>query len=151
MILPSAWRSAEHDTASATGHDAPCRGKRITRTSWQKYLPPNWAPMPNCCVSASTFASSSTSRKPCPSSLPDVGSVSSECADASFAVFNVISAEVPPITSARWYGGHAAVPSVRSFSSSHVIIDDGLSSAFVSWNSRLLFAEPPPFAMNSSL
>ena len=22
-----------------TGHDAPCRGSRITRTSWQKYLP----------------------------------------------------------------------------------------------------------------
>ena len=30
----------------ATGHEAPWRGRRITRTSWQKYLPPNWAPMP---------------------------------------------------------------------------------------------------------
>ena len=29
--------------------------------------------------------------------------------------------------------------------------DSGLSSALVSWNSRLLFAEPPPLAMNSSL
>ena len=46
MILPSAWRSAEHETAIATGHDAPWRGSRITRTSWQKYLPPNCAPMP---------------------------------------------------------------------------------------------------------
>ena len=55
------------------------------------------------------------------------------------------------MTSARWYGGQAAVPSVRSFSSSHVINDDGLSSAFVSWNSRLLFAEPPPLAMNNNL
>ena len=58
---------------------------------------------------------------------------------------------MPPITSARWYGGHAAVPSVRSFSSSQRISDAGFSNAFVSWNSRLLFAEPPPFAMKSSL
>ena len=46
VILPSAWRSAEHDTAIATGHEAPWRGSRITRTSWQKYLPPNCAPIP---------------------------------------------------------------------------------------------------------
>ena len=46
MIFASACRSAEHDTAMATGHDAPCRGSRTTRTSWQKYLPPNCAPMP---------------------------------------------------------------------------------------------------------
>ena len=46
VILASACRSAEHDTAIATGQDAPCRGSRITRTSWQKYLPPNCAPMP---------------------------------------------------------------------------------------------------------
>jgi len=38
-------RSAEHDTPMPTGQDAPWRGRRITRTSWQKYLPPNWAPM----------------------------------------------------------------------------------------------------------
>ncbi len=55
------------------------------------------------------------------------------------------------MTSARWYGGHAAVPSVRSLSSSHAISDDGFSNAFVSWNSRLLFAEPPPLAMNKNL
>ena len=30
----------------ATGSEAPWRGRRTTRTSWQKYLPPNWAPMP---------------------------------------------------------------------------------------------------------
>ena len=47
VILPSACRSAEHDTASATGQEAPCRGSRTTRTSWQKYLPPNCAPIPN--------------------------------------------------------------------------------------------------------
>ena len=70
VILPSAWRSAEHDTAMATGQDAPWRGRRMTRTSWQKYLPPNWAPMPKPWVSASTSASSSRSRKPWPSGEP---------------------------------------------------------------------------------
>ena len=39
VILPRACRSAEHETASATGQEAPCRGSRITRTSWQKYFP----------------------------------------------------------------------------------------------------------------
>ena len=51
VILPRAWRSAEHDTAIATGQLAPWRGRRMMRTSWQKYLPPNWAPMPVCCDS----------------------------------------------------------------------------------------------------
>eukprot|EP00966_Prymnesium_polylepis_P232315 5373226-Prymnesium_polylepis.1 len=37
-ILPRACRSAEHDTPMPTGHDAPWRGSRTTRTSWQKYL-----------------------------------------------------------------------------------------------------------------
>ena len=64
MILPSAWRSAEHETAIATGQDAPWRGSRTTRTSWQKYLPPNCAPIPNDWVSSKTFSSSSTSRMP---------------------------------------------------------------------------------------
>jgi len=40
---------------------------------------------------------------------------------------------------------------VRNLSSSQVKSDVGFSNAFVSWNRRLLFAEPPPFAMNSSL
>ena len=38
----------------ATGQDAPCLGSLITRTSWQKYLPPNWAPMPSRLVSSNT-------------------------------------------------------------------------------------------------
>ena len=70
VILPSACRSAEHDTAIATGHEAPCRGSRTTRTSWQKYLPPNCAPMPNDWVSLKTSSSSSRSRKPCAASEP---------------------------------------------------------------------------------
>ena len=51
------------------------------------------------------------------------------------------------MTIARWYGGQAAVPSVRIFSSTQVANDAGFSSALVSWNSRLLLALPPPFAM----
>ena len=46
VILALAWRSAEQETAMPTGSDAPWRGSRMTRTSWQKYLPPNCAPMP---------------------------------------------------------------------------------------------------------
>jgi hypothetical protein len=71
-----AWRSAEHETAMPTGHDAPWRGKRITRTSWQKYLPPNCAPMLDCCATFKMLASSSRSRKPRPPSLPLVGRLS---------------------------------------------------------------------------
>ena len=65
-----------NETAMATGQLAPCRGSRTTRTSWQKYLPPNCAPIPKPRVSSSTCASSSTSRKPWPSSEPVLGSVS---------------------------------------------------------------------------
>ena len=36
----------EQDTARARGRDAPWRGRRTTRTSWQKDLPPNCAPLP---------------------------------------------------------------------------------------------------------
>ena len=70
VILPSAWRSAEHDTPSPIGSDAPCRGSRITRTSWQKYLPPNCAPTPSDCVIFSTSCSIARSRKAWPSSQP---------------------------------------------------------------------------------
>ena len=41
------------------GREAPWRGRRMTRTSWQKYLPPNCAPMPVSWLSCSTFCSSS--------------------------------------------------------------------------------------------
>ena len=102
VIFPSACRSAEHDTAIATGHDAPCRGSRTTRTSWQKYLPPNCAPMPMFLVMPSTCSSSSRSRNPCAASDPEVGSVSRYLADAYLAVFSANSALVPPITTARW-------------------------------------------------
>ena len=133
MILPSACRSAEHDTAIATGQDAPCRGSRTTRTSWQKYLPPNCAPIPNDCVSSKTFCSSSRSRNACADIDPDVGSPSRYFADAYFAVFSANSADVPPTTTARWYGGQAAVPSERIFSSRNSSIRFSFSTAFVSW------------------
>ena len=43
-----------------------------TLTSWQKYLPPNCAPMPNFWVILSTFSSISRSLKPLPYSLPSI-------------------------------------------------------------------------------
>ena len=76
VILPSACRSAEQDTAIATGHEAPWRGSRTTRTSWQKYLPPNCAPIPKDWVSLKTSSSSSRSRKPWASIEPSVGRLS---------------------------------------------------------------------------
>ena len=65
----------------------------------------------------STCSSSSRSRNPCPAAEPAEGSVSRYLADAYLAVFSANSALVPPTTMARWYGGHAAVPSERIFSS----------------------------------
>jgi hypothetical protein len=100
-IFAFACRSAEHDTAIATGHEAPWRGSRTTRTSWQKYLPPNCAPMPVWRVISSTCASSSRSRKPCASIEPAVGSASRYLAEAYLAVLSAYSALVPPMTMAR--------------------------------------------------
>src|SRR5581483_8897465 len=151
VIFPTACRSAEQDTAIATGHDAPCRGSRTTRTSWQKYFPPNCAPIPIFRVISSTAASSSRSRNPCPAADPEAGSPSRYFADAYLAVFSAYSALVPPMTIARWYGGHAAVPSDRIFSSRNVSIRTGFSTALVSWNRNDLLAEPPPLAMNRNL
>src|SRR5205823_919608 len=79
---------------------------------------------------------------------PLVGSVSRYLADASLAVLSACSAEVPPITTARWYGGQAAVPRARSFSSRNRVMDAGFRTALVSWYRNDLFAEPPPLAMN---
>ena len=73
VILPIAWRSAEQLTPMPIGTEAPWRAIRITRTSWQKYLPPNCAPMPIWRVSSSTFFSISRSRMATPLSLPSLG------------------------------------------------------------------------------
>jgi hypothetical protein len=67
------------------------------------------------------------------------------------AVLSAYSAEVPPTTTARWYGGQAAVPSDLIFSSRKAIMRFSLSTALVSWYRNDLLAEPPPLAMNSSL
>ena len=72
-------------------------------------------------------------------------------ADAYLAVFSANSALVPPTTMARWYGGHAAVPSERIFSSRNASIRAGFSTALVSWYRNDLLAEPPPLAMNRNL
>ena len=66
--------------------------------------------------------------------LPSVGRVSRYLAEAYLAVFSANSADVPPMTTARWYGGQAAVPSVRIFSSRNFIMASGLRIALVSWN-----------------
>lgn len=124
---------------------------RITRTSWQKYLPPNCAPMPILRVISRIVCSISRSRKARPNSLPLVCRLSRYLAEASFTVFRQVSAEVPPMASARWYGGHAAVPSDLIFASMKGIRRSGVSSAFVSWKRYDLLAEPPPFAMNINL
>jgi hypothetical protein len=62
-----------------------------------------------------------------------VGSPSRYLVLASFAVSTANSADVPPITTARWYGGQAAVPNVFIFSNSQGRSVFSLSSAFVSW------------------
>src|SRR5580704_10016693 len=100
---------------------------------------------------SSTAASSSTSRNPCPEAEPDTGNASRYLADAYLAVLSANSADVPPTTMAKWYGGHAAVPSDRIFSSRNDSIRAGLSTALVSWNRNDLFAETPPLAMNRNL
>ena len=58
------------------GSEAPWRGRRMTRTSWQKYLPPNCAPTPKDCVSLWTSSSIARSRKAWPASEPCLGSES---------------------------------------------------------------------------
>ena len=113
VILASACRSAEHDTAMATGQEAPCRGSRITRTSWQKYLPPNCAPMPIFRVISRTSASSPVSRKPRPPCDPWSG-VCPGTGRTRTWLFSAYSALVPPTTMARWYGGQAAGPASGS-------------------------------------
>ena len=67
------------------------------------------------------------------------------------AVFSANSALVPPTTIARWYGGQAAVPSERIFSSRNFIMEASFRTALVSWYRNDLLAEPPPLAMNRNL
>mmetsp|Transcript_32903 Transcript_32903/g.93528 ORF Transcript_32903/g.93528 Transcript_32903/m.93528 type:complete len:219 (-) Transcript_32903:743-1399(-) len=133
VIFASAWRSALHETPMATGQEAPCRGNRMTRTSWQKYLPPNWAPIPISWLIFLIFSSISRSRKARPSLLPVVWRVSMCFVLAYFTVFSVISALRPPMAIARWYGGHAAVPKVFIWASRKAKSFSGVSNAFVCW------------------
>ena len=71
--------------------------------------------------------------------------------EASLTVFRAASADVPPTTNARWYGGHAAVPSVFIFSTRNFSSDAGFRSALVSWKRYVLFADPPPLATKRNL
>mmetsp|Transcript_25828 Transcript_25828/g.61246 ORF Transcript_25828/g.61246 Transcript_25828/m.61246 type:complete len:200 (+) Transcript_25828:915-1514(+) len=133
VIFAFACLSAEQETPKPTGHEAPCLGRRTTRTSWQKYLPPNCAPIPIFWQSSLILASHSRSRKARPPALPLVWSSSRYLVLASFTVLSVCSALRPPITSAMWYGGQAAVPRVLTFSSMNSVSDVGFSSALVCW------------------
>ncbi len=72
-------------------------------------------------------------------------------AEASFTVFRQASAEVPPMTKAMWYGGQAAVPRYFIFSTRYFSSFSGVRSAFVSWYSMVLFADPPPLATKRNL
>ncbi len=89
-------------TPRPMGQDAPCRGSRTTLMSWQKYFPPNCAPIPSSRDIFSNCASSFMSLKACPSLFPFSGRVSRYPAEASLTVFRFASAEVPPTTKARW-------------------------------------------------
>ena len=80
-----------------------------------------------------------------------VGNASRYFADAYFAVFSANSALVPPTTIARWYGGQAAVPRARSFSSRKASIRSGFRTALVSWYRNDLLALPPPLAMKRNV
>lgn len=76
FIFANCCLSALQLTPIDTGHDAPCLNIRITRTSWQNYLPPNWAPMPKSCVILSTFFSVSMHLNARPNSFPLSGKLS---------------------------------------------------------------------------
>mmetsp|Transcript_98253 Transcript_98253/g.273297 ORF Transcript_98253/g.273297 Transcript_98253/m.273297 type:complete len:203 (+) Transcript_98253:595-1203(+) len=133
VIFARTWRSALQETPMPTGQEAPCRGIRMTRTSWTKYLPPNCAPIPKPWHIVRIFSSHLVSRYARPWSFPVCGRSSRYRADASFTVFRQSSAERPPMTMARWYGGHADVPKVTTFSAMKASKDFGFSKAFVCW------------------
>ena len=146
VILPRAWRSAEHDTRrSPTGHDAPWRGRRITRTSWQKYLPPNCAPMPKDWVSLKTRPPASRSRKPLPAIEPPWAVCRGSAPTRTLAV---LSANPPTSRrSRRRPGGTAAC---RGTQRADLLVEEpssrlGLRIALVSWNRKDLLALLPPW------
>ena len=153
MILPSACRSAEQDTAIATGQDAPCRGSRITRTSWQKYLPPNCAPMPICRVMLEHLLLELEVAEPVPGHRARRSAACpGTCADAYFAVFSANSAAGPADHDGQVVRrAGRRCPRERIFSSRNVSIRLGFSTALVSWYRNDLLAEPPPLAMNRNL
>jgi hypothetical protein len=61
-----------------------------------------------------------------------VGNPSKYRVDANFTVLRQVSALVPPITNAMWYGGQAAVPNDRIFSARNGTKLLGFNNAFVS-------------------
>ncbi len=122
-----------------TGQEAPWRGRRTTRTSWAKYLPPNCAPMPSLLrrleqplLELEVAEGLAVAR--CPRSAARRSTWSTRASPSSWSG----SAEVPPMTNARWYGGQAAVPRYFIFSTRNFSSFSGVSSALVSWKSMRL-------------
>ena len=152
VIFASACRSAEHDTAIATGQDAPCRGSRTTRTSWQKYLPPNCAPMPNSLGQLEDLLLQLQVAEPVPERR---SRASAACRGSARTRTSRSSARTPPTCRRpRPPGGTAGRPRCRASGSSRPgtpASASGFSTAFVSWYRNDLFAEPPPLAMNRNL
>ena len=133
-----------------TGQEAPWRGRRTTRMSWAKYLPPNCAPMPS--LQAASAAASRAPRRGRPA--PDVslgGQPVVVLVEASFTTLSVCSAEVPPTTNGdvvRRAGRRAeGTSSCRRGTSRASPGEERLRLL----QSIVLFAEPPPLATNRNV
>ena len=135
----------------ATGHEAPWRGSRTTRTSWQKYLPPNCAPMPNSCVSSKTSFSSSTSRNAWAAIEPSVGSA---VEIVRGRVLGGLQRELR--RRAADHDREVVRRAGRSAERAQLLVEEvehrlGVEDALVSWYRNDLLADPPPLAMKRNL
>ena len=63
--------------------------------------------------------------------FPSVGNSSKYPADAFLTAAKFASADVPPITNAKWYGGQAAVPKSIIFSRINVSNEASFNNDFV--------------------
>ena len=83
--------------------------------------------------------------------FPFFGNLSRYLIEANFRVFILNSADMPPITIAKWYGGHADVPILIIASYRKDLKAFGLRTDFVFWYRKDLFADPPPFWIKANL
>ena len=102
VIFALAWRSAEQETPMPTGQEAPWRGRRMTRTSSAKYLPPNCAPMPISRAACEQFRLEfEVAERPAVLVAGGRAGRRRYLVEASLTVLRQVSAEVPPMTKAR--------------------------------------------------